>query len=253
MLERMDPTDEASQAGGRRDAAVQAPLLAPTDPDAVELVAAITGGQPDRLRRALARRPHLARAAVGDAQQARSCLHLATDWPGHFPEVATTIRLLVAAGADVDAPFVGTHRERPLHWAASSGDLDALAALLDAGADAEADGGVLTGGPPLDDAVIFAMLDAARLLVAHGATTQLFHAAALGMTERLRELLTLDPVPQQDELDASLWHACRHGGQAAAAILLDAGADPAFAGFGGVSTRQAAEATGDTALVTLLG
>jgi hypothetical protein len=54
-----------------------------------------------------------------------------TDWPGHYPNVADTIRVLVEAGANVSARFTGPRTETPLHWAASSDDLDALDALLD--------------------------------------------------------------------------------------------------------------------------
>lgn len=35
----------------------------------------------------------------------RSLLHVATDWPGHFPNVASTIATLVEAGADDAAAF----------------------------------------------------------------------------------------------------------------------------------------------------
>ena len=54
--------------------------------------------------------------------------------------MAETVSALVEAGADVDAPFEGSHAETALHWAASSDDLEALDALLDAGADLEAPG-----------------------------------------------------------------------------------------------------------------
>jgi hypothetical protein len=33
-------------------------------------------------------------------------------------------------GAHINAPFIGKHAETPLHWAASSDDVDALDALL---------------------------------------------------------------------------------------------------------------------------
>ncbi|MEZ5256304.1 MAG: hypothetical protein R2705_05285 [Ilumatobacteraceae bacterium] len=69
--------------------------------------------------------------------------------------MAQTIALLVAAGAGVDARFEGPHTETLLHWAASSDDVAALDALLDAGADIEADGGVIARGTPLFDAVAF--------------------------------------------------------------------------------------------------
>jgi ankyrin repeat protein len=82
-------------------------------------------------------------------------LHVVTDWPGHFPNGATTVAVLVAAGADVNARFTGPHTETPLHWAASSDDVEALDALLDADADLEAPGAVIAGGTPLTDAVAF--------------------------------------------------------------------------------------------------
>ena len=109
---------------------------------------------------------------------------------------------------------------------------------------------MLTGGPPLDDAVIFSMLDAARRLVDSGASTRLFHAAALALTDRVRELLAAGPPPI--EFDAALWHACRHGSRDAAALLLAAGADPDFEGFADTTTREAAAQSGDESLVALL-
>lgn len=103
-----------------------------------------------------------------EQEQRRSMLHVATDWPGHFHNVARTIDVLVGAGADVNARFLGTHEETPLHWAASSNDLIALDALLDAGADINADNGVIGHGTPLTDAVAFGQWDAARRLVQRG-------------------------------------------------------------------------------------
>ncbi len=188
-------------------------------------VQAIRSGDVPALRRLLASDPALATARVDGA---RTLLHVATDWPGHFPNVAETIGALVDAGADVNARF-GTdqaehlepaapaepalaepaapaaHAETPLHWAASSDDVEALDALLDAGADIEARGAVIAGGTALADAVAFAQWGAARRLVARGATVAPRHAAALGLLDQVT-------VSGQAEVDLAFWYAC-HGGQ----------------------------------------
>ncbi len=226
-----------------------ATTVAPDDPGAQRLAAAITTGGHDALRALLVERPELATVYVGSAHTARSSLHLATDWPGHFPGVATTIEILVAAGADLDAPFIGRHTERPLHWAASSGDVVALDTLIAAGADLEASGGVLTGGTPLDDAVIFDMLECAHHLVDAGAAVALFHAAALGMEERIPGLLE---GADRQRLDSALWHACHQRQTPAARLLLAAGADPKFEGFDDQTPLDAARATNDVELIALV-
>ena len=136
-----------------------------------------------------------------------------------------------------------------MHWAASSGDLAALEALLAAGADVDASGGVLSGGAALDDAVIFDMLDAARRLIAAGSIVKLFHAAALGLTARVAELVVNAPP---GELDSALWHACHHGESDAVRLLLAAGADADFEGFNSMTPRQAARDVGADELVALL-
>jgi ankyrin repeat protein len=66
----------------------------------------------------------------------------------------------------------------------------------------------------------------ARLLVERGAPVQsLWHAAALGMTGQVEELLGSDPPPTQEEIDQAFWQAC-HGGQLRTAeFLLARGAD----------------------------
>lgn len=60
--------------------------------------------------------------------------------------------LLIDAGADVNARFIGPYSETPLHWAASSNDVEVVDELLDNGADIEAPGSVIGGGTPLADA-----------------------------------------------------------------------------------------------------
>ena len=201
--------------------------LSTEDPVAVAVVAAIHAGDVAALRRLLAEHEWLSTARLGDDgpdAMSRTLLHVATDWPGHFPHVAETVRVLVEAGADVDARFVGPHEETPLHWAASSNDVEALEALLDAGADIEAPGAVLGGGPPLADARGFKCWDAASALVRRGAHVTLNDAATLGMTDRVEELLDSDTPPASD-VTRAFWGAC-HGGRAeVAALLLERGAD----------------------------
>ena len=81
----------------------------------------------------------------------RTLLHVATDWPGHYPNVVA-----------------------------------ALDALLDAGADTDADGAVIADGAPLRGTVAFAQWQAARRLVDRAAQVSLFNAAALGLLDRVR-------------------------------------------------------------------
>src|SRR6266704_7200015 len=94
------------------------------DPLAVIAVEAIHGGDIEGLKRLLAENPDLAKAGMVDARGvSRTLLHIVADWPGHFPNGARTVAALIAAGADVNARFIGEHRETPLHWAASCDDV----------------------------------------------------------------------------------------------------------------------------------
>src|SRR5205807_5533914 len=98
-------------------------------------VKAIRDGDIDLLRRLLEEHPDLVKKRV-DGQ--RTLLHVATDWPGNFPNNPATVAFLIAQGAPVNAAFIGRHSETPLHWAASSNDVDVIDVLLDHGADIEA-------------------------------------------------------------------------------------------------------------------
>ena len=198
------------------------------DPVAAAVVAAIHSGDLQTVRRLLREHPGLATARLGDDDRdgmSRTLLHVATDWPGHFPGGAEIIAVLVEAGADVNARFRGPHAETPLHWAASSNDVAALDALLDAGADIEADGGVIGGGTPLADARAFGQWQAAHRLVERGARTTLADAATLGLMDRVRSSFTGGAVPSADEVSRAFWGACHGGQQRAAEYLLDRGAD----------------------------
>jgi ankyrin repeat protein len=201
-------------------------ILPADDPLAVAATTAVQAGDLDALGRLLAEHTGLAAARIGDPDgMSRTLLHAATDWPGHFPNNVATVRLLLAAGAEVDARFTGPHTETPLHWAASCDDVEVLDALLDAGADIEARGAVIAGGTPLADATAFGQWNAARRLIERGAHANLFESSVMGLLGRVEAELAADPPVPQDHLDGALWGAC-HGGQLATArLLVERGAD----------------------------
>ena len=161
-----------------------------------DIIKAIKLGDPATLNRLLTVDPTLATARPDGH---RTLLHIATDWPGHFPHVRQTISTLIAHGADVNARALGLpHSETPLHWAASSDDVEALDALLDHGADIEALGGLIGGLTPLADAVAFATWRAARRLVERGARPTIWQAAALGLLAEVEAHCHADPAPTPD-------------------------------------------------------
>lgn len=200
-----------------------------TDPRAGDLLAAVRSGDLDGIRGLLAAHPGLERARVlgGDGKGWRTPLHMVTDWPGYFPNGPQMVRLLAAAGADPDDRPDSPGAETPLHWAASSDDLEVAEALIDAGADIEAPGGSI--GTPIANAVGYACWHVARLLRARGARIDaLWIAAALGDWPTLETMLDADPPPDASEINHAFWQAC-HGGQVRVARrLLALGADPAF-------------------------
>jgi ankyrin repeat protein len=186
------------------------------DPAASALILAVQGGDLDTISRLLAEHAGLARARIGaPGEGTKTPLHVVTDWPGYFPNGPEVVKLLVSAGADPSAPSTGRDGEigeTPLHYAASSDDVDVAAALLDAGADIEAPGGSITG-TPLANAVGYGCWHVARLLLARGARIgSLWEAAALGDRPRVEELLGADPPPTAANIDEAFWQAC-HGGQ----------------------------------------
>lgn len=215
----------------------------PGDPVAA-VVASIRGGDVPALKRLLLEHPGLAAGSVGDASfrgARRTLLHVATDWPGHFPNVAATIAALVHAGADVNARFIGEHQETPLHWAASSGDVAALDALLDAGADIEAPGAVIGGGSPLADARGFGQWKVAYRLVERGARVTLVDAATLGLMDRLEAHWTGGSTPTNDQVTRAFWGACHGGQQTPAEYLRNRGADINWIGHGGLTPLDVAQ------------
>ena len=202
--------------------------LAPTDLLAIRLTGAVRSGDLDELRRLLEEQPELGNVRIGEPEGAgwRTPLHIVTDWPGYFPNGPAVVRMLIEAGADPSAPCEEGPSERPLHWAASSDDVDVAAALIDGGADLEAPGASIARGGPLDNAVGYGCWHVARLLVERGARVDsLWQAAALGIGERVTELLDADPAPTQEDLDEAFYQACCGGQLRMADLLLGRGAD----------------------------
>jgi ankyrin repeat protein len=198
------------------------------DPIAVALGEAIRAGDLSAVQRLLDEHPGLASARIqGRRGGSRTPLHFASDWPGYFPNGPAIVRLLIQAGADPNAGNMeGQPSETPLHWAASSDDVDVADALMDGGADIEALGASIGGGTPLDDAVGYGCWHVARRLVERGARVdRLWHAAALGMQARVEELMVGDPAPTAAEVNDAFWQACHGGQRRVAQYLLERGAD----------------------------
>jgi hypothetical protein len=212
------------------------PTLAHGDPVAIELTQAIHTGDLRTLEGMLQERAELAVVRMigrrGVEGGWRTPLHAATDWPGYFPSAPATATLLLEAGADPNDDTGGSCPETPLHWAASTDDVEVAVVLIDAGADLETPGGSI--GTPLDNAIGYGCWHVARLLAERGARVEnLWHAAALGMLERVEELLA-SASPTAEELNGAFWQACSGGQRRAAERLLAEGADintsPDYAG-----------------------
>jgi ankyrin repeat protein len=211
--------------------------LSKSDPVGVAITEAIRAGDVTRVERMLDENPKLGAARICG----RTLLHIATDWPGHFPNGVATVATLIRRGADVNARFSGgRHTETPLHWAASSNDVPVLDALLDHGADIEAAGAVIGGGTPLADAVAFGQWDAARRLIERGARANLWQAAALGLMDRVRKSLSSGSDAEAHDLTVAFWCACHGGQRAASEYLLENGAELNWKGYDGLTPLDAA-------------
>ncbi len=228
-------------------------ILPSSEPLATSVTTAIRSGDLDGLRALLTDHSGLAAAAIEFPDAERTLLHIATDWPGHFPNNVDTVRLLIAAGADVDARLRGPHTETPLHWAASSDDVAVIDALLDAGADIEADGAVIGGGTALTDATAFAQWNAARRLIERGARSTLFESAVMGLLDRVVAHVETESGPSNGDISWALWGACHGGQRTTAEYLLGRGGDINWAApWDGSTPLDAARRSDHPALVDWL-
>jgi len=195
-------------------------MLRESEPLAVEVTEAIRHGDMTALRRLLDANPGLAREYIRVGRgSAGTLLHVVAGWPGFIPNGPVVIRMLIEAGADPDARITGGRfAEAPLHLAACTDDAGIAAALIDGGADVEIPYGSI--GTPLDNAIGYGCWNVARLLVSRGARVdELWHAAALGMHERVLELLAQSPPPGE-QLAEAFFRACTSGQRRTAELIV---------------------------------
>jgi len=224
--------------------------LNPEDPLARAAVQAVVAGDVEAVKELLNEHPELATARVVSGGE-RTLLHLFADYPGHRPRPREMVAALQQAGADINASYVGeSHSETALHWAASNDDVGLIDALLDAGADLEAPGAIIGGRTPIADATAFGQWQAADRLLARGARTNLFEAAALGLNDRLQEELSASPEPA--DVTAAFWGACHGGRQSTASQLLSRGAELNWVGYDELTAVDAAERSGANRLAAWL-
>jgi ankyrin repeat protein len=220
------------------------------DPLAKAAVEAVVDGDIEAVTQLLTEHPELATARVVSGGE-RTLLHLFADYPGHRPRPREMVAALQEAGADINAPYIGeSHSETALHWAASNDDVGLIDALLDAGADLEAPGAIIGGRTPIADATAFGQWQAADRLLARGARTNLFEAAALGLNDRLQDELSTSPDP--GDVTAAFWGACHGGRQSTASQLLSRGADVNWVGYDDLTAVDAAERSGANRLAAWL-
>jgi uncharacterized protein len=203
-------------------------LLKRDDPLAAKLSDAILNGKLEALQLLLAENPGLAPARIeGRKGGSRTLLMMVADWPGFFPNGPAVAKALIAAGADPNVSAEpGTPSETPLHWAASSDDVEVAEALIQGGANLEARGGSIAGGTPLENAIGYGCWRVAYALYRHDARVEkLWHAAALGLTDRVAGFFAEANPPVQNEINNAFWQACHGGYRRTAEYLLSRGAE----------------------------
>jgi len=115
-----------------------------------------------------------------------------------------------------------------------------LDALLDHGADIEANGACIGDGTPLADAVAFGQWKAARRLIKRGALANLWQAAGLGLMERVKDYFANAVPPKPEEITNAFWCACHGGQRKTAEYLLEQGAAINWVGYNKLTPLDAA-------------
>lgn len=149
-------------------------------------------GNINELQQLLTQHPYVANARdsrkFNNQEYPRSLLHILAQTPAHRINRTETALLLINAGCEVNGRLFYSHGETPLHWAASSGDVQLIKLLLDNGADVDAVGGTINNGTPLVNALYFGNTISANVLVNRGASIFNFAlAAGLGREDLMRE------------------------------------------------------------------
>ena len=101
----------------------------------------------------------------------------------------------------------------------------------------------------MSDAVVFAQWRAARRLLERGATTTIWQAAAIGLLSRVRDMCSVERLPEREAITNAFWNACRGGQQPTAEYLLDRGADLNWVGHDGKTPLDAATESGNDSLI----
>ena len=208
---------------------------------------AIKAGDAAALSEILLSNPELSTDSSQDHERAkkthtRTLLHTVADYPGCLPNGVEMARLLLKAGADVNArsSVEGEVTGTALHRSASNDDVELSEFLLDNGAEIDGDRGVISNGTPLWNATIFSCVNVANLLIDRGAARNLMIVAGAGRCELLEEYFDDDgptanagalpcwddPRSPKAALDSAFGFACRNGQITTASRLLERGADP---------------------------
>jgi hypothetical protein len=143
-------------------------FLLTSEPVSINLVISLKEGNLSAIASILADDPLLANVRLigqDDLRDSwRTPLHVITDCPGYFDNVPSITKLLIEAGGDPNIDCGGSMPETPIHFAASSDDVDVDRVLIDGGADLDREGGSI--GTPLANAIGYGCWSVASLLVA---------------------------------------------------------------------------------------